>query len=225
MASQSCGESPTPAPPAPTPAPPAPTPAPMCSTVPYLISLEGVPRVAAKAGILRKDATTLHRSFPKIVTVPGVATGVMMESDLKAGERGCSIAHRELWSSLQHKKGPHLILEDDAHPRSEADLCSRLQGLEKSMQDQQLDMINLGPCFWDGSRKNGSPCAHAYMLSQNGAQLAHAHTDSLHKPIDQQLRDLCTSRKLSCDVVDLFEQQNEGFSYIHSPHVSSVFLS
>ena len=119
-----------------------------------------------KPGTLRQETSTLRRLFPDLVSVPGVATGTVPGSSLKAGERGCAMAHRELWSTLQHKPGPHLVLEDDAKARSEEGLCGKLQDLQKSMEKEKLDLINIGPCFWDGHRKNGALCTAAYLISQ-----------------------------------------------------------
>ena len=188
----------------------------MCSISASVISLEDVPRVKTKPGTLRQETSTLRRLFPDLVSVPGVATGTVPGSSLKAGERGCAMAHRELWSTLQHKPGPHLVLEDDAKARSEEGLCGKLHDLQKSMEKEKLDLINLGPCFWDGHRKNGALCMHAYLISQKGAEILYRHSNSFDKPIDHYPVELCKSGQLRCDVVDLFEQAG-GYSYINGP--------
>ena len=187
----------------------------MCSISASVISLEDVPRVKTKQGTLRKETSTLRQLFPNLVSVPGVATGTVPGSTLKSGQRGCAMAHRELWSALQHKPGPHLVFEDDAKARSEEGLCGKLQDLQKSMEKEKLDLINIGPCFWNGNRKNGAPCTAAYFISQTGAEIAYKHTNSFDQPIDSHLVELCMSGRLRCDVVDLFEQAG-GYSYVNN---------
>ena len=152
-----------------------------------------------------------------VKVVPGVATGTLEGSNLKAGERGCAMAHRELWSHLRRRSGPnkaHLVLEDDASIKDSGKVCENLNRVAKRMADQKIDVVNLGPCFWDNVRENGAPCLHAYMVSEEGLRKAYDNTDSYRGPIDIQILDLCKRRTLKCDVDDLFGQADD-VSYIN----------
>ena len=196
---------------------------PQCDWIANIISLEAVPRVMTKqhAKDTRKHKLVSKlKEHVKVKVVPGVATGTLEGSDLKAGERGCAMAHRELWSHLRHRSGPtktktHLVLEDDASIKDSGKVCENLNRVAKRMEDQKIDMVNLGPCFWDKVRENGAPCTHAYMVSEEGLQKAYDHTDSYRGPIDHQIVDLCKRRKLKCDVEDIFAQADD-VSYINS---------
>ena len=193
---------------------------PQCDQVAHVISLEEVPRA-----ITKKDENDTRKN--KIVAkigehlryslVPGVATGTLDGSSLKEGERGCAMAHRELWDHLRRRSTPdttHLILEDDASIIKTEDVCGDLARVSEHMRKSKLDMVNLGPCFWNRVPEDGSPCMHAYMLSDEGVRKVYDRTDSHSHPIDLQLMDLCKRRELRCHVEELF-RQSDDISYIN----------
>ena len=77
------------------------------------------------------------------------------------------------------------------------------------MEKEKVDLINLGPCFWDGNRKNGAlGIPHQSDRSR--------HINSFDKQIDHYPVELCKTGQLRCDVVDLFDQAG-GYSYINGP--------
>lgn len=123
------------------------------------------------------------------------------------------MAHRELWSLLQHQPGPHLILEDDAVAQKPAELCSRLERVREDMIEKGVDLVNLGPSGDTSDPSASSWGTFAYMLSQRGAELALKHTNSVSFPIDEQLIQLCQQRVLRCDIQLHFEHGGGDNSY------------
>ena len=197
-----------------------------CETFrPYAITLDQIPafhsHVQAHRALSRATPLKdLEQLFPRLQKIPGVLTGTIDAPEIlrdpyraKAGVRGCAMAHRELWSLLQHKPGPHLILEDDAVAREPAALCARLQSVREDMIAKNVDLVNLGPSGETGDPSASSWGTFAYMLSQRGAALALKHTDSVRYPIDEQLIQLCRKRVLRCDIQRHFQHGGGGNSY------------
>ena len=152
---------------------------------------------------------TLQKLFPSCILIPGVATGEMppeMHSHnytANYGQRGCAMAHRELWAMLKDKPGVHLVLEDDAIIKSEhsSTFCQTTRELMDGMARDGTHAINLRPYSPDSTKEHFSQGLVAYAISQEGARLAYEETDSVQYPIDEQMVRLCSRGTLTCSLV------------------------
>lgn len=151
----------------------------------------------------------LQQLFPSSIVIPGVATGEMPDEmhahdyTLNYGQRGCAMAHREVWAMLKDKPGVHLVLEDDAIIKSEhsSTFCQNTRKLMDGMAQDGTHAINLRPYNPTTTKEHFSQVTAAYAISQEGARLAYEATDSVRYPIDEQMVQLCSSSKLMCSLV------------------------
>lgn len=184
-----------------------------CNLEVHVITLDGVAGASAPADPHRALAR-LRPLFRSVRAVPGVRTGALAGSGLTAGQRGCAIAHRDLWRQLRdHPPGPHLVLEDDAFSRHPEALCEQLRAARARVARDDLDVLNLGPCGRSSSVPGGphrrtAGCTHAYLISQRGLRRALRLTDTWSHPIDEEIFKLCAQGELACDSADLFGQRS-----------------
>lgn len=185
----------------------------VCSGIPVsIISMEDLPimrHCPARDSARTANLGSLIERFPDSVVIPGVATGAMpsrmhpYQYQSSDGQRGCAMAHRELWSMLRHKPGIHLVLEDDAivKPGREHSFCQTIRETMDKMEKEHIHAINMRPLDPAAQPEYFSQGTVAYAISQEGARLAHEHTDSVRHPIDEQLVQLCSVGLLRCGLL------------------------
>jgi GR25 family glycosyltransferase involved in LPS biosynthesis len=101
------------------------------------------------------------------------------------GQYGCALSHTSLWKKfIQSKKDYCLILEDDIALSTKEPVDKVISEIQKGYVDvkkNKIEFFYLGSCY-------GGECAHAYILSKEGAhKLLNIIDLNSHLPFDTQI--------------------------------------
>lgn len=121
-----------------------------------------------------------------------ISYGVTPNLSVRGGLGGCAASHMNLWRHIvDHKIKWTLILEDDAHFHPEfrelfSHYCSQIPNDAK--------IVYLGHCGFDDNEigmnavvQHDAMCAHAYLISEEGAQELLSNMLPVEEPIDIEI--------------------------------------